>query len=298
MQLTYGYRDVLADRVTARYEIREVRNAAKVMQSTAPDALQEIMDVLTAFRFGAGNLLLAGKNESENAREFNKAVRQRGWRESRVDTKVQHTLVTFPYTPIDGSVVTRINADPDEFEGYKADWVKNRIAGDMEWNAKDGNLDRNFASYRSLYEAGFIDGAILVTRTQEDLRTLERELLNEMLSVGAERAAAVTGHPVVEYQNAIDRIREMRRRNDGRESKTELRLSTSTSTNLEKLVHRLRRGDGGGCPILVVAICARTFDGVRLTGPLHRSEGEGGHDLLVTTEEDEIEVINPPGGER
>src|SRR5690606_34730418 len=127
-------------------------------------------------------------------------------------TTVQHTVVTFPYTPVDGkrAVVTHTAAPVDSFEGYKADWVKNRIAGDLEWNAKDGNLDRNFASYRSLYDSGFIDGAILVTRTQDDLRQLERELINEMLTIGADAAAAITGHDPQEYRNAITRITDMR----------------------------------------------------------------------------------------
>jgi hypothetical protein len=37
-------------------------------------------------------------------------------------------------------------------------------------------------------------------------------------------------------------------------------LATSTTTNTVKLVPRLTRGDSGGCPILVVAICERTWD--------------------------------------
>jgi hypothetical protein len=32
---------------------------------------------------------------------------------------------------------------------------------------------------------------------------------------------------------------------------------TSTTTNLDKLLPRMARGDGGGCPILAIAITAR-----------------------------------------
>ncbi|MDQ6839959.1 MAG: hypothetical protein M3137_16935 [Actinomycetota bacterium] len=39
---------------------------------------------------------------------------------------------------------------------------------------------------------------------------------------------------------------------------TTTKFGTSTTTNLTKVLPRLTRGDGGGCPILVVSICART----------------------------------------
>ena len=36
-------------------------------------------------------------------------------------------------------------------------------------------------------------------------------------------------------------------------------LGTTTTTNTEKLRPRMQRGDSGGCPLLAVAICARTW---------------------------------------
>lgn len=57
-------------------------------------------------------------------------------------------------------------------EGYKVDNLKARVALDVEWNAKDGNLDRDLGAYRALYESALIDAAVLITRTQEDLRQL------------------------------------------------------------------------------------------------------------------------------
>lgn len=56
------------------------------------------------------------------------------------------------------------------------DNLKGRVALDVEWNAKDGNLDRDLAAYRALYDAALIDAAVLITRTQEDLRRLALQL--------------------------------------------------------------------------------------------------------------------------
>ena len=106
--------------------------------------------------------------------------------------------------------------------------MKGRIALDVEWNAKDGNLDRDISAYRALYDAGLIDGAVLVTRTQEELRTLAVRLALE---------AGITDE-------------------DARR-----RLQTTTTTNLPKLLPRMTRGDAGGCPVLAVAISSRCWLG-------------------------------------
>ena len=111
-------------------------------------------------------------------------------------------------------------------EGYKVDNVKGRVALDVEWNAKDGNLDRDVGAYRALYDAGLIDGAVVLTRTHDDLRELARDLA---------RAAG----------RSDEQVRS--------------RLSTSTTTHLGKLESRMSRGDAGGCPLLAVAISRRCW---------------------------------------
>ena len=103
-----------------------------------------------------------------------------------------------------------------------------RIALDVEWNAKDGNLDRDLAAYRFLYDSALIDGAVIITRTQGKLRELGRKLGRE---------SGMT------------------------EKKAKRILGTTTTTNTDKLVPRITRGDAGGCPVLVVAICDRTWAG-------------------------------------
>lgn len=253
---------MLPPKVVDRYEVLETRNAATILKATDLAAFTEVLQTLDRFSLTAAHLLLAGGNEGLVAKQLNAAMRKRGWREARVDTSVQHTLVKFRAPGTNETAETTWRPPAQSWEGYKADWVKGRVAGDCEWNAKDGNLDRNFASYRSLYEAGFIDGAVLVTRTMFDLRELEATLISELMQVGAEQAAAVTGYPLKGFKASIERINKARA-----EGKKELRLGTTTSTNTTKIIERLKRGDGGGCPILVLGICARTFDGVRLNAP-------------------------------
>jgi hypothetical protein len=226
MELTGSWTTALPAAVAERYELRETRNAAAVLAATCPDEVTELCAVLTGFTLTTADLVEAGGNESRLAARLNAAFRERGWREGRVDTVVTSRLQVQPWHPAGEHGVTVRESEVFN-EGYKVDNVKGRVALDVEWNAKDGNLDRDIGAYRALYDAGLIDGAVLLTRTHDDLRELARELA---------RAAG----------RSDDEVRS--------------RLSTSTTTHLGKLESRMTRGDAGGCPLLAVAISRRCWD--------------------------------------
>jgi hypothetical protein len=225
VELTRSWAAALPAPLAARFELRETRNAAAVLAATGPAEFAEVCAVLDGFVLRTADLIEAGGNESRLAARLNAAFRERGWREGRVDTVVTSRLQVQPWAPAgERGVVVR---ESEVFnEGYKVDNVKGRVALDVEWNAKDGNLDRDIGAYRALYDAGLIDGAVLLTRTHDDLRELARDL---------SRAAGQT------------------------EEQVRSRLSTSTTTHLGKLESRMTRGDAGGCPLLAVAVSARCW---------------------------------------
>jgi len=227
MDLTCSFVDVVPDDVLARYELRETRMAARIVAATNPAEWMDVVEVLRHFVLTTDDLVNAGGNESGLAARLNAAFRNRGWREGRVDTRIALQLALKPYRPV-GETVEQVRGTEVHNEGYLVDNVKGRLALDVEWNAKDGNLDRDVGAYRALYDAGLIDAAVMVTRTHDDLRVLSQGLAVEV------------GLPVDEARK---------------------RLSTSTTTNLDKLLPRMTRGDLGGCPFLAVAICPRTWQG-------------------------------------
>lgn len=262
MLLTYSFETTVPQDLLARYEWAEVRNASTILAATNPDAWRDIVEVLRDFELRGADLLLPGGNEGAVAARLNEAFRVRGWREGRVDTVIRNTLVIYPFAPAGERETQRFHDDePVEFEGYKADWMNYRVAGDVEWNAKDGNLDRDLASYRSLYDTGYIDGAVLVTRTQQDLRDIESILIEQLVEAGPDVAAEALSTGILPMRAAHARLVAEQARGGRNVS----RLGTSTTTNLPKLVHRLKRGDGGGCPILAVAVSEGTWDGQQIT---------------------------------
>jgi hypothetical protein len=223
MDLTNSFRSHVPADLLAKYEFAETRNAASIFAVTNPNAFAQMLDVLRNFHLRTSDLLTRGGQESDLAARMNEAFRTRGWREARVDTLIRLSLQR---TPLASAGETRLDPVVTETlnEGYKVDNFRDRVALDMEWNAKDGNLDRDIGAYRSLYDAALIDVGVIISRTL-NLRDLGREL------------GLAAGMP-------LDQARKI--------------LNTTTTTNQEKLLPRLARGDGGGCPILAVFICPAT----------------------------------------
>jgi hypothetical protein len=171
VDLTQSYVHFLAPEVLARFEIREVRNAAGIIASTSPDEWGDIVAVLDGLKLTKTDVLGAGGSKSDMAKRFDGAFREMGWREGRVDTSISLSVTTSKWKDDPAHVlVSNVNS-----EGYKVDNFKGRIALDFEWNAKDGNLDRDIGAYRALYDAGVIDAGVIVTRTL-DLRDLALQL--------------------------------------------------------------------------------------------------------------------------
>ncbi len=216
MELTTSYERVIPKAIRDRYVFRETRNAAAVLVASNADAFAEVLEVLRGFTLIKSDIVDRGKNKSAVPRRLDREFRERGWREAAYDTHIRSVLRIMPYRAKGEKAPTERETESVSL-GYKIDNHKDRLAVDVEWNAKDGNLDRDVGAYRSFYDAALIDGGIIICRSFASIRALSIEL----------------GRP------------------GG--------FKTTTTTTIEKLQDRLARGDGGGCPILGVAISRQTY---------------------------------------
>ncbi|OJZ15966.1 MAG: restriction endonuclease [Thiobacillus sp. 63-78] len=197
------------------------------MRAVCPEEWRDITEVLASFSLDPARWLKSGGNRGDIAQEIDGLFSQRGWREIRVDLSTQGVLIAK-----NGNVVDRL--PPTEQEGYLVDNFKGRVALDVEWNAKDGNLDRDLSAYRAWHEAGVISAAVLITQDRLALKELANRIwasYQETLPIGQ------------------------------RNPRLPVDLSTSTTTNLEKAALRVRRGVMGTCPLLVVAATQATWNG-------------------------------------
>ncbi|MEF3405501.1 BglII/BstYI family type II restriction endonuclease [Agromyces sp. CCNWLW203] len=239
MDLTESWRTELPFSIIERYDIIETRNAAAMFKASNPELLAEMVTVLDGFYFDVERIVRGGGSKHFISAELDEAFRVANWREAKFKQKLITELVLNPYKPAgEKSKTTRSSAS--EYEGHQIDNVKGRVGLDVEWNPKDGNLDRDFSNFRSLYDAGVLDLGILIVRRERDMRSL--------------------------WSDTIARAKELNNANfvsakwSERLEKTPVDpLGTSTTSNFEKLETRVKRGDGGGCPILAIAITTRCY---------------------------------------
>ncbi|WP_080427671.1 BglII/BstYI family type II restriction endonuclease [Burkholderia ubonensis] len=223
---TYNDPVVLAPDIRARWTFLETSSAAAVLRAVCPGEWADITYVLRNFQLVPNRWLRAGGNRGAIAKEIDDMFQQRGWQEIRVDLQTQGVLVSRK-----GKLLG--NLDPMYQEGYLVDNFKGRVALDVEWNAKDGNLDRDLSAYRSWHEAGVISAAVLITQDRASLKPLAESLWTD-------------------YQSTLPEAQ--------RNQKLPIDLVTSTTTNLEKAALRVRRGVMGTCPLLVVAANHETWN--------------------------------------
>lgn len=224
---TYEDPIVLDPKIRARWAFLETSSAAAVLRSVCPSEWKDITQVLAEFALDPRSWLKKGGNRGDIAQQIDGMFGALGWRETRVDLVTQGVLLSKSL-----DVIERLPAV--EQEGYLVDNFKGRVALDVEWNAKDGNLDRDLSAYRAWHEAGVISAAVLITQDRLGLKTL------------AERLWA-------DHQAALPE--------DQKTAKLPIDLNTSTTTNLEKAALRVRRGVMGTCPLLIVAATKNTWNG-------------------------------------
>jgi Restriction endonuclease BglII. len=228
VELTSSFERVIPASVLERYTWVETRNAAAVLQASNPEQFADLVAVLAEFAVYDADILTAGGNRGQIAIRLDAAFEARGWDAVRVNTV--HRLEGLRKSKLSGRAYDeRFLEEEVRNEGFEVDNMKGRVALDVEWNAKDGNLDRDLAAYRALYDLGLVDVAAIVTRDHYAVRDLAA------LDLGSEDAAR--------------------------------RLGTTTTTNMAKLEPRLTRGDAGGCPILGIGITRATWAGAGVPAP-------------------------------
>lgn len=239
MQLTESWRDVLPASVQDRYDIAETRNAAAVMKATTPEAFADLVAVLEGFELTLDKLATPGGSKSVIARELDEAFRVSGWREARFDQELTTKLTVYPWASANPQEHVTVRSSENSYGGHKVDNVLGRAALDVEWNPKDGNLDRDLANYVSLHEGGIIDVGVIVTRDGDGLRNFVRDLIAQVKSVDVPEEATTW----------LQRMEKL----------ADDPLGTSTTANFGKLKPRIERGDGRGCPILAISITERCY---------------------------------------
>ncbi len=218
-----------------RYEVYSYRNAAVILSESRTDEFNEILQALRDFSITTTMIRTAGGNESDIPKLLSATLRPLGWHETIVqgDLLVQLLWREQVGTNTAGKPVferrQREIRRAKYLDGHKIDYVKGKVAFDLEWNSKDQTFDRDLYAFSAFAQCGVVDAAVLVTRS-ESLNTVFR-------SVG----------PALKKDGTVEK------KKSGAERPTMDKYGAST-TWMGKLLYRLNAGRNGGCPVLAIGI--------------------------------------------
>lgn len=139
-----------------QYEIYEFKHAATILSKEFPGEFKEICDALRQFCFSVSDVTNQGGNESAIPKKMSEILRPLGW----VERQLMAELSVYELSGKERSFKHSV-----EHGTHKVDYVKNRVAFDLEWNSKDQTFDRDLYAFRAFFEYDTISVGIILTRS-------------------------------------------------------------------------------------------------------------------------------------
>ncbi len=208
-----------------KYEFYNYGHAIEILSEAFPTEWNEIQQCLSQLSISTDDIRAAGGNETAIPKKLDEVLYPLGWRE----IKITGDLIVKLY-PRKANQRGRFDSEPFDqktiegyIDGHNIDYVKDKVAFDLEWNSKDQTFDRDLMAMRTYFDCGLIEVGIIVTRSQE-LNEVFKALENE----------------------------------GGRKLMPKYGAST---TWMGKLLPRLNSRRNGGCPILAIGIRKACVEG-------------------------------------
>ena len=216
-------REYIAPDLLEKFEFCSYNHALEIITQAFPAEWREIVDCLRQLRITTDDLRESGGNETKIPKKFDDVLYPRGWREIRISGDLHIKFYPrqaeqrgrFSQEPFEEKVI------PGYIDGHNIDFLKNRIAFDLEWNSKDQTFDRDLLAMRTYYDCDLVSAGIIITRSAE---------LNDIFKT------------IYDYDGKT------------RQWKPILRKYGASTTWMGKLTYRLDSRRNGGCPILAVGI--------------------------------------------
>ena len=128
------------------YEVHDCHHAAAILTHEFPTECAELMNALKSFRISRRDITEKGGNESNIPKTLSSLLRPLDWIEDQLRAELT----------LDGKTIRT--------DTHKVDYLKGRVALDLEWNSKDQTFDRDLQAFREFHIFGKVSVAVLITR--------------------------------------------------------------------------------------------------------------------------------------
>lgn len=144
-----SWEECLPEDIKALYEIHDFKHAAVILKHEFPVEFAEVCNALRLFKFSIDDVTAPGGNESQIPKKFSNLLRPLGWQEKQMKAEM------------------KIDEEHHSIDTHKVDYLKGRVAFDLEWNSKDQTFDRDLYAFKAFFDYSKISLGILVTRSNE-----------------------------------------------------------------------------------------------------------------------------------
>jgi hypothetical protein len=189
------------------FEVHDYHHASAILSSEFPSEFREVCDALRAFRISTAEIKAPGGNESDVPKKVS-AILRPSWKAA----KLQASMV--------------VDDKPVGQDTHIIDYVKGRVAFDVEWNSKDQTFDRDLFAFSEFFKYKKISVGVILTRSND---------LDDVF---------------VKLGKFTDK--------NGKERLVKDKYGAST-THMGKLLPRLDAGRQGGCPVVVFGITRKSI---------------------------------------
>jgi len=150
--------DYIPEDIKELYEVHDFKHASAILAMEFPKEFEEICQALRKFRFSLNDIIEAGGSESHMPKMFSEILRPMGWNEKNLAAELKVYEIKGKSSELKSSI----------YHGsHKVDYLKGRVAFDLEWNSKDQTFDRDLFAFRAFFEYNAISVGVLVTRSNE-----------------------------------------------------------------------------------------------------------------------------------
>jgi len=202
-----------------KYEFYNYGHAIEILHESFPEEWRELQECLRKLKLTLADIQVEGGNESPIPKKFDDVLYPYGWREIRISAD----LIVKKYPRQTAQRRGKFASEPFEeqiisgyIDGHNIDFLKNKVAFDLEWNSKDQTFDRDLLAMRTYFDCGLVDVGVIVTRAQE---------LNEVFKTTYDAKGKLL---ITKYG--------------------------ASTTWMGKLITRLDSRRNGGCPVLAIGI--------------------------------------------
>jgi len=253
------------------FDVLFLSHARSILEGEFPEALIEIERVLSAIELPISEIIGSGGGETQFTQRLRRALATLNWK--------KHIF----------EIGKTIDGVPRESTSHEVDHVKRYVdagvvAMEIEWNNKDPFYDRDLENFKRLHAEGAISVGIIITRGQSLQESLWDAVHRFASERGIDSIEKLSENGVVPTPKQRANILKRVLRN-----KDPVPFATAwadnfvgnkfgqATTHWSKLMHRVERGVGNPCPLLLIGLPASiiVFDGAKVE-PLSEEDAADG----------------------